>query len=463
MPDVGTFVNNTYGYSNAYTGQTVTTNEMSPGMKTYYDTEMLENMREKLVFAQFAKKYHLPANHGMTMEWRKWKTMPNIERLQEGVIPPGRPFGQTATTASIAQHGAYVTISEQLDLKHIDDVIVGAQSELSHAAARTMDTIHRDGVLAGATNVLYADLIQKDNGEKDPNLPAITATHELVADIARYCPLTPEIIARAKTIMEGNNVPKINGKWYVAVINPYAAFDLMRNTEWTDYHKYSATEEIFNGEIGELYGIRFVQTTQAPVMVGDPLYSQAQRYLTVTGYTNLSTPGSIANGNGYGVGSLYAFTVSENLANAEVNYEDLIGQYILHYENDVLTRMIVSGVDTANKKIYTEPGLDIIGGGTVGGFLNPGNGGMEAKLLNSPVAVFGTMFFGQDAYGIIDPDGGSIQMIIKGKGEIGGPLEQFSTVGTKFETGTKILYPERCLVVYHTGEYSNTVPGNWRM
>lgn len=458
MPDVGTFVNNTYGYSNAYTGQTVTTNEMSPGMKTYYDTEMLENMREKLVFAQFAKKYRLPANHGMTMEWRKWKTMPNIERLQEGVIPPGRPFGQTATTASIAQHGAYLTISEQLDMKHIDDVIVGAQSELSHAAARTMDTIHRDGVLAGATNVLYADAVNKNDGYKKVEENPL-AVYELSNFPEAANLLTPETVARVKTIMEGNNVPKVNGKWYVAVIHPHAAFDLIRNPEWNDFHKYSATEEIFNGEIGELYGVRFVQTTQAPVLVGDPLFSQEQRYLNVTGYTALSAPANIANGNGYGMGTMYQITVSDNLSAAEANYEDLIGQYVLWVNGGHMGRAIVEGVDVAGKKIFVDEAVDLASGGK----LLPGNGGYETAEDNKAMAVFATMFFGQDAYGIIDPDGGSIQMIIKGKGEIGGPLEQFSTVGTKFETGTKILYPERCLVVYHTGEYSNTTPGNWRM
>ena len=35
-------------------------------------------------------------------------------------------------------------------------------------------------------------------------------------------------------------------------------------------------------------------------------------------------------------------------------------------------------------------------------------------------------------------------MIVKNKGEVGGPLEQFSTIGYKFETnGATILYQER--------------------
>ena len=459
MPDSGTFVNTTYGNANAYTGVVNTTNEMSPGMKVYWDTEMLENTREKLVYAQFGKKHRLPANHGMQIEWRKWKTIPDIDRLIEGVIPEGKSFGQTSTRASIAQYGAYVTISEQLDMKHVDPVITGAQQELAAAAAKKLDTLHRDGILAAATNVLYADVVDKTGNYAYVSTPL--TMYELTNQPNAAALLTPDMVAKAKTILEGNNVPKINGRWYVCVINPFAKYDLMRHPEWNDFHKYSATEEIFNGEVGELYGVRFVETTQAPVMVGDPLYNAAQRYLTISGYTTLSNPGVITNG--FGEGSMYRFTVTEDLSQAGVDYDKLIGQYVLFSDAGTIDdRLIVTGVDVTGKYIYTET-APTDGSAASGDYLLPGNGGAESQTANAPVAVFASMFFGQDAFGIIDPDGGAIQMIIKNKGQIGGPLEQFSTVGTKMETGTKLLYQERALVMYHTGAYSDRVKPNWRL
>ena len=46
-------------------------------------------------------------------------------------------------------------------------------------------------------------------------------------------------------------------------------------------------------------------------------------------------------------------------------------------------------------------------------------------------------------------------MIIKSKEQVGGPLNQFSTVGYKFETnGATILYPERVLRVMSCSSYS---------
>jgi N4-gp56 family major capsid protein len=69
--------------------------------------------------------------------------------------------------------------------------------------------------------------------------------------------------------------------------------------------------------------------------------------------------------------------------------------------------------------------------------------------------VYSTIFLGKDAYGIIDVSGGGMEMIIKDKAQAGGPLEQFSTAGYKFEDATKILYPERLLRVESCSTYSS--------
>ena len=68
--------------------------------------------------------------------------------------------------------------------------------------------------------------------------------------------------------------------------------------------------------------------------------------------------------------------------------------------------------------------------------------------------MYATTFLGREAYGLIDPDGGGLRMIYKSAADIGGPLEQFSTAGYKFSSGTKILYQERMLRVESCSRYS---------
>ena len=71
--------------------------------------------------------------------------------------------------------------------------------------------------------------------------------------------------------------------------------------------------------------------------------------------------------------------------------------------------------------------------------------------------TYATFFFGKEAFGIIDPEGGALEMIIKDKSQAGGALNQWSTVGYKFSTnGAKILYPERVVRVMSCSSFSGT-------
>ena len=345
--EAGSVVNTTTGHVDAYSGTATATNAMSGELKTFYDTELLENARVELFYAQFAKKQHLPANHGKTVEWRKWNTFEKAGQLQEGVIPTGQTFGMTYKTDSINQYGTYATVSDTLELRAYDDVILGATEEMGASAAETQETLIRDALLVN-TNVLYCDNITLATGAK-AGTP--TACNAMEASDTVMSILSPDMVAKAVTKMKKDRVPTISGKYY-AVIHPSVAYDLRKSDAWVEAHKYSATTEIFNGEIGELHGCRFIEDNFAPILKGE--------------------------------------------------------------------------------------------------YVNKAGG-----------ATYATYFFGKDAFGIIDPEGGALEMIVKDKGQVGGPLEQFSTIGYKFETnGATILYPERCLRVMSCSSFSATDEAN---
>lgn len=338
----GTVVNATTNYVNSDTGAVTEfsgSNTLSPTMKTYYDTELLENARSELIFTQFGRKQPLPANKGRTVEWRKWNTLPNASALQEGVVPTGEKMGMTTLTASLEQYGMFVAITDLLDLHAIDNVLLGATEELGASAGETKDVLVRN-VLQQGTMVMYCDTVNDGKATPASNYAAMSADNNR---------LTPDMVNKAVTWLKKNKAPKINGK-YVAIIHPSVAYDLRSADEWIEAHKYAATTEIFNGEIGELHGVRFVETTNAKI-----------------------------------------------------------------------TEQAVNG---GKAMVYT------------------------------------SIFLGKDAYGIIDPEGGSMEMIVKDKSEVGGPLEQYSTAGYKFEDCTKILYPERMIRVESCSAFSATDTAN---
>lgn len=230
---------------------------MSPTMKTFYDTTLLENAREQMIFTQFGKKQPL---HGNKVEWRKFNTFAKaLTPLTEGVIPTGQNFGMTSIEASTTQHGDYVAVSDRLELEAFDDVIFGATEEMGAAQGETYDTLTRNILVAG-NSVAYA-------GGKDSRA-ALTA-----ADV-----LTPAMVNKAATWLKKNKAPKIDG-CYVALIHPSVAEDLRNTDEWKEFHKYNDVAPIFKGEIGMLHGVRFVETNEAKVWKDGAVATYATLFL----------------------------------------------------------------------------------------------------------------------------------------------------------------------------------------
>ncbi len=348
----GTVVNTTQNYVNAYTGTTTAfdgTNTLNPLVKDFYDTELLENTRMGRYYAQFAKHQALPARHAGKVQWRKFNTFDKAGKLQEGVIPTGQKMGMTYVEASINQYGTYVTVSDKLELRGYDDVILAATEEMGASYNETDETLIRDFLMTG-TNVIYCDNV--NTGSSNAVVDTPTGPTGMGATAASWSLLTRKMIKKVVTKMKKDKVPKINGS-YVAVIHPSVAEDLRNDPQWEDAHKYDATAEIFDGEIGKLEGVRFIENADAPVLGATAAYKNA-----------------------------------------------------------------ASGV------------------------------------------TYATFFFGADAYAMIDPAGGNLQMIIHDKDEAGGPLNQFSTIGYKFETGFAFLYPERACRVMSCSSYSASDSAN---
>ena len=74
--------------------------------------------------------------------------------------------------------------------------------------------------------------------------------------------LSCEDILKAAQFLKAKAAQKID-KAFWAVIHPDVAFDLMKSEFWVDVSKYSAHTKIEEGEIGKLYGVRFVETPNA--------------------------------------------------------------------------------------------------------------------------------------------------------------------------------------------------------
>ena len=235
---------------------TTASTELSAEMKTFYDKTLITLASPYLVHDQFGQKRDIPKNGGKIIEFRKFSSLPKaLTPLTEGVTPTGNKLNVSSLSATVEQYGDYIEQSDMLELTAVDNTIVEATKQLASQAGLTMDTIVRNEIVGG-TNVIYCP---KVNGETET---PVTSR----ANIDSTSLLRVKDVFRAAAELKAMNAPKIDG-YYVGIIHPYVAYDLMQEAgnQWMEVQKYATPENMLNGEIGCLGGVRFVESTEAKI------------------------------------------------------------------------------------------------------------------------------------------------------------------------------------------------------
>lgn len=372
-----------------------TTDQMSAEMKTYYSDYLIDLAEPELVHDQFGQKHPIPKNGGKTIEFRQYDPLPEqTTPLVEGVTPDGQSLSVKTITAEVDQYGGYVTLSDMLILTAIDNNLVQATKAIASQAGRTLDTLTREVINAGT-------VVQFAEGQVDSRDELYYTSED------DNCNLTVDAIKRAVRFLETQDAPKING-YYVGILHPYCKYDLMKDPDWKNPHEYVDTENIYTNEIGELYGVRFVQSSRAKVFSGEDLASDS-RTLTVNGASVSSTTTVPFDG-----GTVAADTLVGRYVN--------IGGTVTKVTANTTSQLTVEDEVTAadNTVIY------------------PGEGGKDG------VDVYSTLIIADDAYGVTEITGGGLQHIVKQLGSAGSgdPLDQRATVGWKATTTAEILVPQ---------------------
>lgn len=372
--------------------------DLSVEMKTYYSDYLIDNAKPYLVHDQFGQKRPIPKGKGKTIEFRKFTPFPKaLTPLIEGVTPDGRSLEVTNVTATISQFGDYVTLSDLLMMTAIDNNLVQATELLGQQAGETLDTITRD-IINGGTNVQY--------GANNVNARYLLVGGESTGN--HY--MTVATTALAQRNMKHNKARTI-GKDYVGIINPDVTYDLTQDPKWEEWHKYATPETMFNGEIGRLNNIRFVETTEAKIFTAADL-SAANRNLTFSSV------------------SVKTFTLSKPLSTSDASA--LVGRSVIIKGYLYTIASAIAGDEGVAKITVNET---VMGSPTSVDVIYPGEAGAKGR------SVYSTLIIGKDAYGTTDVEGGGLEFIVKQLGSAGtaDPLNQRATTGWKATKTAKIL------------------------
>ena len=241
---------------------------LSAEVQTFYNKQLIETSKPNLAYRIHAQKTHVPKNGGNKVNWRDMQKLAiNATALTDGVIPDGKKISIVPIDGTIKFYGDYVTTTDQLQLMAIDKIVMEANKRLGLQAAETLDFLAGCEFCTG-TNVLYAG----------------GATNR--ADLSGDSVATVDLFIKAAQFLKTKSAPKID-RSYFAIVHPAVAYDLMTYTDekgnnpFIDVSKYANTEAIVEGEIGKMFGIRFIESPNAITTTTDGTAEGETVYQTI--------------------------------------------------------------------------------------------------------------------------------------------------------------------------------------
>ena len=235
-------------YTNTDTNMT-TSSALSAGMQTYYNRELLRTFEPNLVHLQFGDEHRMPPHSGLVMNMRKLIPLEtNTKALSEGDPGESVMLAETEVTVQLQQYGEYARCTDKLDLTHLDMDIMRRTKLFGDAGARSIDAVVREE-LAKCANVIYA-------GGKASR-----------AELTAADKLTSRELRKAVKTLKKNHAQTFGG-YFVAIIGLDTMYDLQEDEAFVKVSQYQDKENIYTGEVGRLFGVRLVETTEAKIFEG---------------------------------------------------------------------------------------------------------------------------------------------------------------------------------------------------
>lgn len=238
-----------------------TLTDISNAVNNFYNRTMLEAAKPLLVHLKWAQVSDLPRNNSLVIKFRRYSLLSaNTTALTEGVTPSGTSMVVTDVTATVAQYGDYVTLTDKLQFSTLDPVLTQVADKLGQQAANSLDQICRDVLVAGTT-VQYASTAAARTD--------ITASMKLTRQEVREAVRTlqnndAKKVTRMVNASTGFNTTPLNAS-FIGIITENTLYDLKNETGWIPVEEYSSHKDVMEGEVGKMDDVRFIMTTNAKI------------------------------------------------------------------------------------------------------------------------------------------------------------------------------------------------------
>lgn len=241
---------------------TTTTGTVPAGIQAFYDRNTLERALPMLVHDLFGQMRTLPSKSSTSVKFRRYNSLAAATTpLTEGVTPTGKSLSITDVTATVAQYGDYVEISDLLDMTNLDNTVKEATDVLGEQAGNTLDQVWRDILIAG-TSVFYAASV---GGRGSVNtVPTTTDLDGVIKAIKNQNGKYHTEILEGSTNIGTNPIRPA----FFGIIHPNATPLFEALSGFKSVETYASQGKVYESEIGAYKNLRLIETTNSKVFTG---------------------------------------------------------------------------------------------------------------------------------------------------------------------------------------------------
>ena len=250
---------------------------LTPAIQTIWSKEILFQAMPVLRFEQFAvKKTELGVMPGLTVNFMRYTNL-GVDQNAGATLTEGTRMEPTALSASqiqitVSERGQAISVTELLLNASFDDVMASSSRLLGRHMAQSMDiearnTLYKAGIPFGGGSTVAPSLTfgrTKASGARTTVSPYDGGT---IGTVAAPGYLSPTTIKDAVEVLAGENIPRL-GDTYVCFVHPSQSRSLRDWPEFIEVTKYAAPGNFMLGEIGRLYDVVFIETTQVTQGLG---------------------------------------------------------------------------------------------------------------------------------------------------------------------------------------------------
>lgn len=260
-------------------------------MQSWFSRKMLVRLEPQVKLAEFAQRDELPLRTGTTATWNGWRSLGAASStLAEGVTNSLVALSSRRVTATIAGYGRGHKLTDLFQMTAIFDTVNGAMDVLSDSAAKTVERICQTGIYKSSytnnlstTTLLSALMSSLASGMSLVTTPANNNSNALfqfpavfgtsagrLSAVNKAAPglssqVSVNLIRKGLQKLRLQNARPMADGLFVGYTHPNALHALRRDPTWINWNQYqSAKETMYRGETGQVEGVRFVTSTEAP-------------------------------------------------------------------------------------------------------------------------------------------------------------------------------------------------------